>query len=191
MSNGPEIYIEDPVEREIYQNSADWTDIDARTRALKFKPEDIERYFVVRNFIHAAQSNVSEGIFDLLKGSIPLGLRYTIHMLGEDSDDDHSDTLDQRWCICYEIDLKKEISLLLIERLLLRILECRRCHIAPCLSGIDARNSDLLRILEKDIGINIAADGILKNYLLNFIEPVYGILSFETAGFVLGMDLIK
>lgn len=110
MSNGPEIYIEDPVERNIYQNSADWADIDARTRALRFKPEDIERYFVVRNFIHAAQSNVSEGIFDLLKDSIPLGLRYTIHMLGEDSDDNHSDTLDQRWCICYEIDLKNDLK---------------------------------------------------------------------------------
>ena len=110
MSDGAEIYIEDPVERNIYQDSADWTDIDARTRSMRFKPEDIERYFVVRNFIHAAQSNVSEGIFDLLKGSIPLGLRYTIHMLGEDSDDNHSDTLDQRWCICYEIDLKKELK---------------------------------------------------------------------------------
>ncbi len=110
MSDGAEIYIEDPVERNIYQDSADWTDIDARTRSMHFKPEDIERYFVVRNFIHAAQSNVSEGIFDLLKGSIPLGLRYTIHMLGEDSDDNHSDTLDQRWCICYEIDLKKELK---------------------------------------------------------------------------------
>ena len=110
MSDGAEIYIEDPVERNIYQDSADWTDIDARTRSMRFKPEDIERYFVVRNFIHAAQSNVSEGIFDLLKGSIPLGLRSTIHMLGEDSDDNHSDTLDQRWCICYEIDLKKELK---------------------------------------------------------------------------------
>ena len=108
MSDGPEIYIEDPVEREIYQNSADWFDIDARTRALKFKPEDIEKYFVVRNFIHAAQSNVNRGIFDLLKGSIPAGLNYTVDMLGEDSDDNHSDTLDQRWCICYEIKLDKE-----------------------------------------------------------------------------------
>ena len=108
--SGPQVYIEDPVEREIYQNSADWTDINARTRALRFKPEDIDRYFVVRNFVHAAQDNVIEGIFSLLSGKIPPGQHYTISKLGEDSDDNHSDTLDQRWCVCYEFKTDKELK---------------------------------------------------------------------------------
>lgn len=113
--SGPQIYIEDPVEREIYRTSTDYLDADARTRALRVKPEDIERYLVVRNFLKVAQNNISEGIFSLLREHIPLWKRYTVHMLGEDSEDNHSDVMDRLWRICYEFETDKEMVRLYFE----------------------------------------------------------------------------
>lgn len=113
--SGPQVYIEDPVEREIYRTSADPLDADARTRALSVKPEDIERYLVVRNFLKVAQDNVSEGVFSLLKDHIPLRKRYTVYKLGEDWDDNHSGVMDRLWGICYEFATNKEMLRLRFE----------------------------------------------------------------------------
>ncbi len=107
--SGPQVYIEDPVEREIYQTSADYLDANARTRALSVKPEDIERYLMARNFLEVAQDNVSEGVFSLLREHIPLYKGYRVYKLKEDPEDNHSDVMDRLWHICYEFETNKEL----------------------------------------------------------------------------------
>lgn len=89
-------------ERKLYESCIDQDDWYVVSTGREFTAKDIERYFVVRNFIDHACYNVVLGLFMAFRDSgIPDSvLEYAeIHHLGEILDDNHSDTMDRLWAL--------------------------------------------------------------------------------------------
>ena len=84
----------------------DAADMDAIRRGREYTKEDIDKFRCVRNFIDCAYTNIVLGLNELLKERIP---EYAAMILSfkhgrENSDDNHSDTLDQLWWLTIEMD---------------------------------------------------------------------------------------
>lgn len=89
-------------ERELYESCIDDEDWHVVSSGREFTAKDIERYFVVRNFIDHAYYNVALGLFMALRDSgIPdyVWEYAEIHHLGEILGDNHSDTMDRLWAL--------------------------------------------------------------------------------------------
>ncbi len=81
----------------LYEDSADF---DTVRRGKEYTAKDIEKFFCVRNFIHAAYSNVILAVVKVLRdnGVSDKQLeQFEFHYGQEDSDDNHSDTMEQFW----------------------------------------------------------------------------------------------
>lgn len=86
-------------EPNLYEDSADF---DTVRRGKEFTAKDIEKFFCVRNFIHAAYSNVILAVVKLLSDngvSDEQLKRFEFHHGHEDGEDNHSETLEQFWSL--------------------------------------------------------------------------------------------
>lgn len=84
-------------EPNLYEDSADF---DTVRRGKEFTAKDIEKFFCVRNFIHAAYSNVILAVVKILRdnGVSDKQLeQFEFHHGHEDEEDNHSETLEQFW----------------------------------------------------------------------------------------------
>ena len=92
----------EPIDMTLYADTADY---DAVRRGREYSKEDMEKFFCFRNFINAAYFNVVRALNDVIHAKgIPdeTMFGFSFYHGREDSDDNHSDTMEQLWSLGYK-----------------------------------------------------------------------------------------